>query len=136
MKKTLLVLFTFLFVTNLSFASLYRHTDNPDLTLNNHGVECQCKTTTANYPYPFEFDLPEDKVYVSPDQVIVSEEGLFIVVDSVCIKVREIQCDDEGPYVNAAIFEKRCWNGHPVLCDTCTGCSRLLCQFRCKCWAS
>lgn len=132
MKKIQLFLLTFLFITGFCFATLSRHIDNPDLTLNNHGIECQCQTSES---YVLS-DIPEDKIYLTPNQVIVSDKGLFALIDGVTIKITQIQCDQNGPYIRASMFEKRCWNGHPVLCETCSGCARLLCQFRCKCWAN
>lgn len=75
-----------------------------------------------------------EKIYLEPEQVIISKEGLFINVYNAVFKIPKLHSDVAGIYVLANYLKvnKRCDNGHIIYCQ-CGGCCNRICKFRCRC---
>jgi hypothetical protein len=88
--------------------------------------------------------MDSGKVYVSADKMIVSDKGIFILLeneDSMLTKVLvpQVNCDENGLFVLAEYIPlpqtmmERCPKFHPCACPICFGCNRADCPYRCKC---
>ena len=80
------------------------------------------------------------KLYVNPNDLLISEAGLFLVGASELISLKKVEFDEYGFYVVAAKNteirpkqESMCMNGHPIYHEECGGCANWWCNFRCKC---
>ncbi len=82
------------------------------------------------------------KMYVNPSDILVTENGLFLLGATEFIVVHGIETDEFGFYVelkeNPKIGPRKeptCINGHPVYHKECGGCAHWFCNSRCKCYS-
>jgi hypothetical protein len=76
----------------------------------------------------------EDKIYLAPENVLITQEGIFYVQSNKIIEVDAIYTDCEGIYMRGKEkADNRCGNGHPLYHIECGGCANWWCNFRCKC---
>lgn len=83
-----------------------------------------------------EYQFEEDKIYIQPHQLTITNEGIFIIVQGELILVRQLNCDEKGIYCLIEHLDKitdKCQNGHKMWCGRCGGCVVKWCKFRCKC---
>lgn len=75
----------------------------------------------------------EEKIYILPDQMILSKEGIFLITDRGLGLITQLNWDENGYYTGNIEF-KRCDNGHPQVCLDCHGCGNKKCIYRCNCY--
>ncbi|MBN9378184.1 MAG: hypothetical protein BGO14_05915 [Chlamydiales bacterium 38-26] len=75
----------------------------------------------------------EDKIYIQPHQVSLSNEGIYVQLeeDSIPLEVGLIRHDDKGLFVQARSLAS-C--GHGLGCKQCRGCSVRGCRNQCYCY--
>lgn len=85
------------------------------------------------------------KIYVSSEELIISDQGLFLVEGDDLILLKSIGIDEIGIYVEKLVQDEQIgplkaptcvWCGHPIYCERpqgCGGCSNWWCGLRCKC---
>lgn len=103
--------------------------------------EIRCDSFDVDYS---SLNFNDDKVYISSDQLICSDNGIFILLqDSNGIlaktSVPQVNYDDNGLFVLATNIPlpqalMRCPNGHPRVCPKqgCMGCGNSKCPHRCR----
>lgn len=89
-----------------------------------------------------EFTTDDDKVYISSDQLVCSDNGIFVLLESADrllakISVSQVQFDAYGLFVlNSNIpapqAVMRCPKGHPCTCPKCFSCRVPSCPYRCR----
>lgn len=96
------------------------------------------------YPFNDETDDHElsQKCYVCREDILILEDGLFVIESGELVSVSSIGVDEEGFYIIGARDSKigprvqpTCFNGHPVYHKECGGCANWWCTLRCKCYA-
>lgn len=111
------------------------------------GLHFSCFSQESNFKSANHLDnyhsvFNEDKIYISPEQVIISQEGLFLVIDSTVYAIEQLNADASGIYVDVSFTYvanyvvnkgRSCKNGHMAICKTCKGCSSETCRYGCKC---
>ncbi len=81
------------------------------------------------------------KIYISAQDVQVTDCGLFVHVDDEFFPVDGIYVDVLGLYINSIDANKneeitdQCPNGHKIYHRECQGCANWWCNFRCKCYS-
>lgn len=78
----------------------------------------------------------ETKTYICPEQIVVSNDGIFIFDNTSWLRVSQINCDMHGIYYRSERVDKitdKCPNGHKMWCGRCGGCVVRWCKFRCRC---
>lgn len=82
----------------------------------------------------------EERIYVSPTELVISNDGLFLIDSNELIPLLVIGLDEFGFYIEAKakpeIRPKKnptCVNGHPIYHKECGGCAHWWCNSRCKC---
>jgi hypothetical protein len=77
----------------------------------------------------------EEKIYVPHDQILLTNEGIFLIKGNTLIPVPQLNCDEHGIYVPPALFaaNPRCPKGHVIRCWRCYGCSWRRCEYSCQC---
>ena len=77
-----------------------------------------------------------EKIYVSPDQIVLTNSGIFLIEGHELIPISNISYDDGGLFIpNFLVNKERCDYGHSIKCKRCEGCSdRRSCPFRCRCY--
>lgn len=83
-----------------------------------------------------EHETAEDKIFINENELLVTEEGLFVASNDLCCQISVLHSSKEGIFFFPSSIlglYRRCQNGHPILCDPCNGCARLLCDYRCAC---
>lgn len=84
--------------------------------------------TNQSYANVFVFSSDADKLYVSPDQVMISHEGIFVLVEEEFIQVQAILQDDNGIYyLRPSIYWscKKCgYSQNPAWTNYCQNCKR------------
>ena len=75
------------------------------------------------------------KIYIEPDQVVVSNEGLFFIFEGVILPIPQLNYDSNGLYIlsDFVMGRDRCPRGHSRGCYTCGGCLNYQCPYRCWC---
>lgn len=75
----------------------------------------------------------EDKIYIQPHQISLSNEGIYVMLeeDSIPEEVSVIQHDDKGLFIQARSLAP-C--GHGLGCKQCRGCSVRGCRNQCYCY--
>jgi hypothetical protein len=72
--------------------------------------------------------IPCEKTYISPEQVNISNDGIFVNINGGWVKTSCIQCDTEGLYFNDIQQEYAEWicsrcgaenNGFNKICKNC-----------------
>ena len=79
---------------------------------------------------------PEEKVYIQPEQIYISYDGIFIFDSEGWAHVQQLNCDENGVYYFTENLDKitdKCPNGHKIWCNRCGGCVTRWCKFRCVC---
>lgn len=76
-----------------------------------------------------------EKIYISHDQIVLTETGMFILADNSLIPVNQINCDTNGIYISPimAWTKKKCIKEHEIKCRRCNGCSWRRCEHACWC---
>jgi hypothetical protein len=85
---------------------------------------------------PCEFEIVENKIYIQPEQILITHEGIFVLIEGAQVLVRQLNCDERGLFCFAEDLDKitdKCPNGHKIWCGRCGGCVTRWCKFRCKC---
>ena len=75
------------------------------------------------------------KKYIQPDQVVVSNEGLFFIFEGVILPIPQLNYDSNGLYIlsDFVMGRDRCPRGHR-LCPFCRGgCVNFKCRHHCNC---
>ena len=84
-----------------------------------------------------EYELVWDRIYIQPEQLFISNEGIFLFIQGSQVLVHQLNCDGYGIYCRLEqldkITEDRCYNKHPIWCRRCHGCVVRECPFHCKC---
>ncbi|HEY4832253.1 MAG TPA: hypothetical protein VIH61_06820, partial [Waddliaceae bacterium] len=83
-----------------------------------------------------EYEVVDNKVYIQPDQLFITSEGIFLFVQGVQVLVNQLNCDDHGIYClvdQLDTITDKCKNGHKIWCKRCFGCVVRECLFHCKC---
>lgn len=88
-----------------------------------------------------EYRIEGDKIYIQPNQLNITNEGIFVIVQGEQVLVPQLNCDENGTYCLMEYLDKitdKCYNGHKIWCKRCLGCVVRYCKFRCKCveWES
>lgn len=80
------------------------------------------------------------RIYIQPNQVILSQNSIFVVVNNEKIFVNQLGCDESGLYFMSHFLnlpkkptKERCTNNHTIWCKACSGCVFRYCRSRCKC---
>jgi len=118
----------FLFILLFCFLAFTAHAENFWHTLDMEHVDN-------------EYRIEGDKVYIQPNQLNITDEGIFIALHGDQVLVRQLNCDENGIYCLMECLDKitdKCYNGHKIWCTRCWGCLVRYCKFRCKCveWES
>ena len=76
-----------------------------------------------------------EKIYVSHDQIVLTETGMFIAAGNSLIPVNQINCDNNGFYIPPVMAwtKDQCPKGHYITCRRCNGCNWRRCEYACKC---
>lgn len=79
--------------------------------------------------------VARDKIYIMPEQIYISQEGIFIFDKEAWIRVEQLNWDENGMYCFGMLDKiiDKCPNGHKIWCGRCGGCVTRWCKFRCKC---
>lgn len=80
--------------------------------------------------------MHEDRIYVDPEQISISNDGLFVLTDAGRERIDQLNCDENGIYYVVNKIDKiidKCPNGHKIWCRRCGGYVTRWCKFRCKC---
>jgi hypothetical protein len=75
----------------------------------------------------------DDKIYIQPEQLIISSEGIFFVTQDLILPINQLNADCQGLFIPQVSPWGKCPNGHPVKCPNCIGCGNNCCAHRCKC---
>jgi hypothetical protein len=78
----------------------------------------------------------QEKIYVSHDQIVMTDQGIFLLVEEDSIPISELRCDASGIYIPSimAWTKEKCPNGHDITCRRCYGCNwRRKCVYACDC---
>lgn len=82
----------------------------------------------SSYEDSFVFNNAKDKIYVSPEQVVISSEGIFVVTEGEVVAVQGILHDCEGTYyLRMSIYWtcRRCgYTDNPAWTSYCEQCKR------------
>ena len=81
-----------------------------------------------------EFEVVGGRVYVTPDQLAITEDGMYLIVHEDLLPISTLHCDQLGLYVLHDHEWGVCPNGHPIVCQNCDGCDGFLCWYHCYCW--
>jgi hypothetical protein len=77
------------------------------------------------------------QTYVDVQDLVISDEGLFLIEGDEMVPLKSIEVDEMGFFVRKFFFGK-CWNGHPVVHPAsqggCNGCEVFNCPFACRCF--
>lgn len=76
------------------------------------------------------------KIYIQPEQIFISHDGIFIFDNVGWARVHQLNCDEIGIYYFSEKLDKitdKCPNGHKIWCGRCGVCVTRWCKFRCKC---
>lgn len=101
---------------------------------NNDAAHCSTQCLSSNTLEGSKEN--KDKIYIQPEQIHISQEGIFIFDNEKCLRIEQLNCDENGIYVFATELDKitdKCPNGHKIWCGRCGGCVTRWCKFRCKC---
>ncbi len=76
-----------------------------------------------------------EKIYVSRDQILLTESEIFVAVGDILLPVNQINCDSGGIYITPymAWTKQKCPEGHNIRCRRCYGCDWRRCKYACKC---
>lgn len=76
----------------------------------------------------------EDRIYVSPEDLLITKSGIFLVSLGEAFPVTALYVDTQGIYIKKEdkIYDQ-CRNGHKIYHLACGGCDNWWCVFRCKC---
>ena len=83
-----------------------------------------------------EYIVIENKIYIHPDQLYITNKGIFIFIHGEQIIVHQLNCNENGIYCLIEHLDSisgQCKNKHPIWCKRCWGCVVKWCKFRCKC---
>ena len=83
-----------------------------------------------------EYEVVEDRIYIQPEQLFITHEGIYIFIQGEQVFVRQLNCDESGIYCMIGDLDKitdKCPNGHKMWCRRCYGCVTRWCKYRCKC---
>ncbi len=80
-------------------------------------------------------EMETQKFYISHEQIVLTEEGIFVTAGNALIPVSQINCDSNGIYLSPHMTwtKQQCTNGHNIRCRRCYGCDWRKCEFACKC---
>ena len=93
-----------------------------------------------------EFDIDystlncvENKIYFTHDHLILSDEGIFLLLQDqngmeVEIMISQLNFDANGLFVLAEQIGGTCRNNHPIWHRECGGCGVMWCPARCRCF--
>jgi len=48
----------------------------------------------------------KDKIYIQPEQIHLSQEGIFIFDNEECLRIEQLNCDENGIYIFATELDK------------------------------
>ncbi len=90
----------------------------------------------------YETDYINSKVYITSDQLVVSDKGLFVLLEDASglltkTLVPQVNYDENGLFISAEHLPspqvlERCPKGHVASCPKCFRCQVSSCRFRCK----
>jgi len=78
------------------------------------------------------------KIYVKPEEIKITENGIFYVKNEVILPIYSIHFDAEGFYIEYLDMDgiwDTCQNGHKIYHQYCGGCAIWGCPFICKCFS-
>ena len=80
-------------------------------------------------------EMTEERLYVSPDQIILTEKGIFLMTDKGMRLIDRLECDENGIYIPSLVAwtKEKCPLGHEVTCRRCHGCNWRNCKHACWC---
>jgi hypothetical protein len=90
--------------------------------------------TDPYYNYNQESNF--EKLYLEPEQVIISKNGIFLKIADTFYQSPELYSDDAGIYIPihyVVTRHEKCDYGHLIICKRCGGCAGCVCPFRCHC---
>lgn len=75
------------------------------------------------------------KVYIQPNQILISEDGIFVLDNEELVSISQLNHDENGMYIvrRPDKITDKCANGHKMWCGRCGGCVIRWCKFRCIC---
>lgn len=81
-----------------------------------------------------EQDIKElaEKVYISPDQIVLTHENIFLLTDTGVQLVQSLAWDENGLYVTQIANNRGTLCGHGYGCRICKGCIKPLCWNYCS----
>lgn len=76
----------------------------------------------------------QEKIYVTPEQIEVTEEGILFydVVKEILILSKTLSYDEKGLYLKPVVQRGPC-GLHSVWCRDCGGCGVIYCPMKCTC---
>lgn len=86
-------------------------------------------------------DSPQSGIQVLKENILITDEGLFIIDEGYLVEVDEIYFDHKKLCVKkhkdlqAGKIWDECDNGHKIYHQACQGCANWWCLFRCKCYS-
>lgn len=88
-------------------------------------------------------EIVEKRINIKADELLVTETGLYLLVDDEAFPLTGVFADENGLYVKVNLRKQdtirdTCHNGHKIYHYECGGCANWWCLFRCKChspWA-
>src|ERR1700722_3492161 len=66
-----------------------------------------------------EYRVTGNKIYIQPEQLHITNGGIFIFIQSEQVLVRQLNCDENGIYCLTEHLDKitnKCYNQHPIWC--------------------
>jgi hypothetical protein len=84
-------------------------------------------------------NIDNQKIYISPNELVFTQEGIFLLHAQELIPIDAIFSDREGIFIIDPLkYDKitdTCPNGHKIYHLECGGCAWWYCNFRCKCYS-
>lgn len=100
-----------------------------------HAETCGWKNTELE-SITNEYTVIGNKIYIRSDQLHITDEGIFILINGKQVFVQQLNFDENGIYCLTEHLDKitdKCYNGHKIWCKQCFGCIVRYCKFRCIC---
>ena len=83
-------------------------------------------------------NLFESKIYVTPDEILLTKNGIYYLLHGEALPVISLNCDEKGVYIEPVqqdSIRDSCPNGHKIYHTACMGCAFWWCPYRCKCYS-
>lgn len=72
----------------------------------------------------------QNKIYVQVQDILINEDGIFLIAEKNLISVNALYKDQYGIYIETAFCDEE---SHGSKCHYCEGCFKWNCPRRCKC---